>query len=386
MAKVLTAKSVEAAKPTDKRQEIPDAGMPGLYLVVQPTGKKSWALRYRHRNKPRKMTLGKFGKMTLGKFGVMSLAAARDAARDALGVLDGGIDPADHKKRERVDTSVRALLLQYEAKKLSQLRSGAEYKRNLDRFLLPALGDTSVPEIKKRDVLDVIDEIDAPVLANRVLAYMSAFFSWCVDRDIIEISPAYGIKKPNKETNRDRFLSQAEIVTFWQACTKVGYPWGDYGKVLLLTGQRKTEVAQMTSRELDGSTWAMSAARTKNGREHIVPLPQAALNVLTGEGEYLFCTNGTTPIQGFSKGLGFIHREMANLDGKPVDHFTFHDLRRTASTHMNRLGVSVPVVEAILNHVSGSRAGVAGRYNQHAYEQEKREALDLWAREVIRMA
>lgn len=378
MAKALTARAVEATKPTEVRKEIPDGGLSGLYLVVQPTGKKSWALRYRFENKPRKMTLGRCG--------VLNLAAARDAARVALGVLDGGIDPADHKRRVRADTSVRTLLLQYEAKKLSQLKSGAEYKRNLDRFLLPALGDTSVLEIKKRDVLDVLDEIDAPVLANRVLAYMSAFFSWCVDRDIIDISPAYGIKKPNKETSRDRFLSQTEIATFWQACTNIGYPWGAYGKLLLLSGQRKIEVAHMKAMELDGSTWSMTGARTKNRRDHIVPLPQAALDIIQDRPEYLFSTNGTTPIQGFSKGLNFIHKEMERLDGKPVDHFTFHDLRRTASTHMNRLGVSVPVVEAILNHVSGSRAGVAGRYNQHAYEQEKREALQLWLDEVIRLS
>ena len=193
-------------------------------------------------------------------------------------------------------------------------------------------------------------------------------------------------------------LSDDEIRWFWQACDKAGEPWGPLGRMLLLTGQRLAEVAQMTEGELHGAMWSLPGARTKNGRAHTVPLSTAAQSALEAhtrvrnpEG-YVYCTNGRTPVQGFHKGRDNIAAKMAEVAaeerGEPVEipHWTFHDLRRTCATGMARLGQPVHVVEAVLNHVSGTRAGVAGIYNRHAYDGEKRTALEAWERFVTGLA
>ncbi|MEY8842869.1 tyrosine-type recombinase/integrase [Cribrihabitans sp. XS_ASV171] len=398
MARALTTKAVEAAKPGDARKEIPDPALSGLYLVVQPSGAKSWALRYRYTGKPRKMTLGRWP--------IMGVADARQAASEALEALDHGNDPgaaklAEKARRREADLerrdTIAALVEQYAKRHLSKLKSGHHVQRELERHAVARWGERKIGTITRRDVLDLLDDIsDAgkATTANRVRAYLSKFFNWCVEREIVTGSPVQGIKPPAPEKSRDRVLSDDEIRWFWQACEDAGQPWGPIGKLLLLTGQRLGEVCGMTESELDGDTWRLPADRTKNGRAHDVPLSASARETLEGVERikgpvgYIFTTTGQTPVSGYFKARNGIAARMVEIAsdeaGEPVEipHWTFHDLRRTAATGMARLGIAVRVTEAVLNHVSGTASGIVSVYQRHDYGDEKRRALEAWARLV----
>ncbi len=398
MARALTTRTVEAAKPADKRQELPDPGLSGLYLVVQPSGAKSWALRYRYAGKPRKLTLGKWP--------VMGLAAARAAASEAIEAVERGNDPGATKratKHARLEVQlserdeIKTLLEQYGRLHLSKLKTGHHVKRELERHVRAIWGERDIHDITKRDVIDLLDGIadsGRVVTANRVRAYLGKFLNWCVERDILDISPAMGVKAVAKERARERVLTDEEIRLFWAACTAEGQPWGHLGKLLLLTGQRLGEVVNMSDREVSGDLWHLTADRTKNARAHDVPLSEAARDVLgavervKGDAGYVFTTNGVSALQGYHKGRNHIAKRMIEVaseergEAVEIPHWTFHDLRRTAATGMARLGIPVRVTEAVLNHVSGTAGGIVSVYQRHDYADEKRAALDAWGRFV----
>lgn len=270
----------------------------------------------------------------------------------------------------------------------------------MEHNVIQAWGDRDIQEIGKRDVIDLLDHIADSgriTTANRTRAYLSKFFNWCVDRDILTVSPATGVKPVAKEVSRDRVLSDDEIRWFWQACEKLGQPWGVLGQALLLTGQRLGEVARMTESEIGNGTWSMTADRTKNGRAHDVPLSDAMRAVLAGverihsPAGYLFTTTGRTPVSGYFKGRNYIAEQMLEIaadecgEAVEIPHWTFHDLRRTAATGMARMGIPVRVTEAVLNHVSGTGGGIVAVYQRHDYADEKRKALEAWARLVMQI-
>ncbi|UOA32551.1 Prophage integrase IntA [Sulfitobacter sp. DSM 110093] len=397
MAKALTATAINAAKPGPNRREISDGGQEGLFLIVQPSGSKSWALRYR--------SVGKPVKLTLGAWPAMSLAKARAAAAEALEAAKSGDDPAAKKRAEKaarleVDLSerdkVKTLIGQYDNLRLKGLRSRATVRRELDRFVVAAWGERDIHTIAKRDVIDLLDgiaESGRAVTANRVRAYLNTFMNWCVERDILAMSPATGVKRVVKEASRERVLSDDEIRWLWRACDELDL-WGPFTKTLLLTGQRLGEVAGMREAEITSATWHLDAKRTKNGRAHDVPLSEAALDVLAstmkikGAG-YLFTTTGASALSNFHRGREAVAAKMVEIAakerGEPVEipHWTFHDLRRTAATGMARLGIPVRVTEAVLNHVSGTGGGIVAVYQRHDYADEKRAALDAWTRYVV---
>ncbi|MGB7411975.1 MAG: integrase arm-type DNA-binding domain-containing protein [Sphingopyxis granuli] len=401
MARGFTTKGVEAIKPDpDKRIEQPDPALSGLYLVVQPSGAKSWALRYRFAGKP--------AKLTLGRWPVMGVADARAAASDALQEVEHGRNPAVAKKAAKADQrdaqlterdKIKTLIELFDKRHLSNLRSGAAVRRMLDQHVVKAWGDRDIHEITKRDVIDLLDKIDDSgrrTTANRIRAYTGKFFNWCVERDIIASNPAVSVKPVAKEVARDRWLTEDEIRWFWQACDKVGYPWGAFGKLALLTGQRRGEVAEVTYAEIDGDMWSLPADRVKNGRAHDVPLSTAAADVLASVSriagsDYVFTTTGKTPVSGFAKGHARLAEKMAEIATKerkePVEipHWTFHDLRRTCATGLARLGIPVRVTESVLNHVSGTAAGIVSVYQRHDFAPEKRQALEEWGRFVTEL-
>ena len=397
--RALTTKTVEAIKPDpNQRLELPDPALSGLYLVVQPSGAKSWALRYRYAGKPKKLTLGRWP--------VMGLADARAAASNAIEAVDYGNDPSAAKKATkaaRLETQlserdkIKTLVEKFGARHLSTLKSGETVKRELNRHVVAIWGERDIQTITKRDVIDLLDGIadsGRVVTANRVRAYLNKFLNWAVERDIIGQSPAMGVKPAAKEKSRDRVLTDQEIKWFWLACTVEGQPWGHLGKMLLLTGQRLGEVVNMTDGEITDDLWHLTADRTKNGRAHDIALSEAARDVLgavervKGQAGYVFTTNGASALQGYHKGRNHIAKRMAEIasheagEAMEIPHWTFHDLRRTAATGMARLGIPVRVTEAVLNHVSGTAGGIVGVYQRHDYADEKRNALDAWARFV----
>lgn len=387
----LTAATVDKMQPTARRQEIPDSLCMGLYLVVQPTGKKGWQVRYRHS--------GVHRRMTLGAYPILSLAEARQRARVALAGAAEGRDPAGEVR------AAKAPKVEVERDKFSAvadlfMRRHASHNRRADdvaamlrREVLPAWGDRNIPEIGKRDVLDVLDAIvdrGSPITANRLRAHLNTLFNWAKGRDIITTNPLDGVKPPAPETARDRVLTDDEIKLFWAACETIGQPFGPLFQLLLLTGQRRGEVGGMTDGEVKAGLWTIPAARSKNGDEHTVPLGEGALAVLAGverikgKAGLIFTTNGTSGVSGFTRAKERLDATIAKLnDGEKIPDFTLHDLRRTAATGMAGLGFPPHVVEAVLNHRSGTRRGVAGVYNRFTYAEEKAAALEAWGRRVL---
>jgi integrase len=398
MAKAFTNKTIEAFKPHESRREIPDPALSGLYMLVQPSGAKSWALRYRY--------AGKTKKLTLGKWPILGLADARAAASDAIGLLEYGSDPSAAKKRakaNRIDAeitgrdTVKVIFDRYAERYLSKLKTGNQVKRSMEREFLPDFGDCDIGEVTKRDVIDIIEEIfhsGRETLSNRVRSYLSGFFNWCLARDLISVSPVQGVPKFATETARTRYLSDDEIRWFWLACERAGYPWKQAGQTLLLTGQRLGEVLGMNDGELYGNIWKLPADRTKNGRQHDVPLSQAVQDILNdivrvdSPARLVFTTTGNTPVSGHFKARNRLARFMKEIatvergEEVEIEHWNLHDLRRTAATNMARLSIPVRVTEAALNHVSGTGGGIVAVYQRHDYADEKRGAMDAWARFV----
>jgi len=376
MAKVLTKTAVDAAKPGRARREIPDGYLPGLYLVVQPSGARSWAVRYRHGDRTRKMTLGRFP--------VLSLADAREKAREALATVDAGEDPAAQKSG---DDTIAGLVEDFIRRHASKKRSGKQTEAIFAREVLPIWGNRKAEDITRRDVIELLDRIvdrGHPQAANRLLATIRKMFNWAVSRDRLPASPCAGVSPPAVTNSRDRVLSDDEIRAFWKATGALGYPFGPMFRLLLLTGQRRDEVAAMRWAEVDGVMWQIPGERTKNGKPHTVHLADPALLVMAGVprlagSPFVFTTTGETPASGYS-------RAKARLDGFMGDDapgWRLHDLRRTCASGMARCGMALPVIEKCLNHVSGTFAGIVGVYQHHDFAAEKRAAWNAWAAHVM---
>jgi integrase len=211
-------------------------------------------------------------------------------------------------------------------------------------------------------------------------AALSAFFSWCIEEDLLDSNPCASVRRPPPAKPRDRILTDAELAAVWRASSGLAPQYCAMTQLLITTGARLREVTQLKRRELsdDLSVWTLPAERAKNGHEHCLPLPQLARNVIAtvphvAGSEYVFSFSGTKPMEGFSQQK----RRLDRLSG--VTNWTWHDLRRTLATGLQKLGVRLEVTEAVLNHVGGSRSGIVGIYQRHQYENEKRQALAAWA-------
>jgi integrase len=378
----LTNRSVEAMKPGSVRQEIPDSFLPGLYLIQQPSGAKGWAVRYRHQGVPRKHTLGSYP--------ALGLKDARELAAKALRSVAEGRDPGREKiqaraaKADSVDRIVEEFLERH-VRRSNRPRTAEETERLLRQHVLPRWRGRMVHDITRRDVLDILDRVvdgGAPIAANRVLAAVRKFFNWCVARDILAASPCAGVKPPTAERSRDRVLTDDELRLVWAAAEKLGGTFGPLVKLLALTGQRRDEVARIKFEEInfDARLWTLPPARTKNNQPHEVPLSKPALAVLqrlprTVESPFVLTTNGgASPASGYSKNK----RRLDALLPADMPSWRLHDLRRTAASGMARLSINLPVIEKVLNHASGSFAGIVGVYQRHSFAEEKARALETW--------
>lgn len=374
----LTAAKVGALKPTSNRQQIADDLCVGLYLLIQPTGRKSWSVRYR---------VGKtHRRYSVGKYPLVGLAEARERARIALRAVQDGKDPSAEQQQARADT-VRAVVSDFDEFHLSTLKSRKNAMGFLQRSIVAEWADRPLRDITTRDISKLLMGIMASgreVTANRTFAHVRKFFNWASENGYIENSPTDKMKMPAKEIARDRVLSSDEISWFWQACSKEAQPWGCLGKMLLLTGCRLSEVAGMIETEIAGDLWTIPDNRTKNGTMHQVPLSAAAMDVLAqvrriGLNGYIFTTNGTTPISGFHKGRQRIADAMQELAGDhPIPHWTFHDLRRTLETSMAEMGVNEALIDRITNHLSAIPK-MRRVYQKYDYLKERREALEKWS-------
>jgi integrase len=419
MAKALTDASLRSLKPSATRREIPDGKVGGLYYVVQPSGATSWALRYRHLGKPRKLTIGS---------GAIPMPEARDLAREALAKIARGDNPAEEKviakqaamiadkpASDMVETVVASFLDRYAMRQCKPTTWG-EYKRILENNVATPWRGRRLGELTRVDVHELLDGIidrGAAVQANRTFAALRTMSNWAIERGLIDRNPCAGLKAPTQEKSRERVLADDEIRLAWLAFEKVGWPFGQLGKLLLLTGARRDEIAEAKWSELDADRklLILAPARMKAKEAHEIPLTKTAMEVVAAlpkiagkskkqkpesekgkekEPEFLFTTSGERPVSGFSKGKAHIDRVIADMiraekkDDKAdeLPHWVFHDLRRTVATNLQKLGVKLEVTEAVLGHVSGSRSGIVGIYQRHRFEEEKRAALEAWARRL----
>jgi integrase len=402
--KKLTDLFVERVKPPPKgRVEYFDAAFGGLALRITEKGHKSWSLHYRLH--------GRLRRYTFGSYPAIKPVQARREAQRALDRVREGIDPSEEKrvarKREIPLGSSADYVATAVADYLDRLERNTakstfrEAKRILERDVVPEWRNRPIASITRGDVNRLVDAIiarGAEVHANRVLARIRAFFNWTVERGRLSASPVAGMKPPTKEHPRDRVLTDDELRWLWRACDELEWPFGPLIKLLLLTVQRRDEVAGMEWSEVDlqKATWTQPGEKVKNNRVHEVHLSAAALEVLKSiphvSDSLIFTSTGSTPVSGFSRAklrldteMQKAKREELGKKAEAIADWILHDLRRTAATGMARLNFPPHVVDKVLNHTSGTIRGVAAVYNRFEYLDDRRTALDAWGRHVTNL-
>lgn len=378
-----TDQAVSKLKPTDKQVDYRDDLTKGLILRVGKSGKKSWQVRYR--------ADGKQHRQSIGDFPHISLKEAREQVRRIQAAVIDGENPAyenrravEAKSKARQTLQISNLLELYDQLHLSQLRTGYQARTFLREFARD-FGHANITDFTKQDFVGILNEIVAAgngTKANRVFTHIKSFFGWAIGQGYLEHSPCEYVKKPFKEKSRERFLSDQEITWFWQVTGEELEPFGYMARLLLLTGQRLSEVSRMSESELPGRDhWHLSSDRTKNGTQHDVFLSDAAQEIVWRNnrvaGAYLFSTTGYSPVQSYDKPVKRFRSRMNELAGAELPHWSFHDLRRTCETGMAMLGVAQPIIDRCTNHLTGR--GMSRIYNQYQYRNEKTEAWQRWA-------
>jgi integrase len=380
MKKHLTDAAVRRTKPPKEGSlEIFDLGYPGLALRIGHGGAKSFEMFYRHG--------GKLHRETLGRWPSVGLAEARETWRKTREAIAKGEEPS------RINGAAPdpAMLFEFVVEEWlrrdqSDNKKSSLYQvtRSVEADMLPAWRGKRIDEIGKRDVLGLLDAIadrGAPIMARRVQSYVNRLFAWCLERDILKIDPTASMARYGSAKSRDRVLTDAELIKVWLAAESIG-AFGEVARLLVLTGARREEMAQLKWSEIDGDSIKLEGERTKNGEPHIIPLSAPAKALLDSTpriagSDFVFTVSGTKPISGWSK-------PKIKLDeASGVTDWRIHDLRRTLATGMQKLGITLQVVEAVLGHTSGSRDGIVGVYQRHDFMQEKRAALEAWGSHVF---
>lgn len=359
-----------------------DEALPGFGVRINPTG-KVWVVQYR--------VSGKSRRETIGKIGIVSLDEARETARKTLARVQLGGDPKAEKAeiKARKAVTLGAVADRYLTHSRGRLkpRSYEEVERHLVKHW-SLLREAPISAIRRAEVAERLEEIahaSGPIASNRARAALSALFSYAMGIGLAEANPVVGTIKVGEEITRDHVLTDKESAAIWHACRETDH--GRIVRLLLLTAQRRDEVADMSWSEIDvnRAIWTIPRERTKNGLAHEVPLSEAAMDIVRGtprqERRDLIFGEGRGGFSGWSKSKKRLDDRIATM-GVPVRPWRLHDLRRTAATRMGDLAVQPHVVEAVLNHVSGHKAGVAGVYNRATYGAEKRAALTIWADHV----
>jgi integrase len=381
--RALTVASVTRIKPPKRGQlDYFDKGFPGLTLRVSYGGAKGWYFFYRLH--------GKLRRLSLGRFPAMGLEEAREAWRAARLAVDKGESPA-HLRPTTADTFA-AVAEEWLKRDQAQNRSAAEVRRVIEHDVKPVWSDRLIAAIDRRSCLELIDGVadrGALTMARRLHAHLHRLFRWAVGRGIIEANPMADLPKPGAAVKRDRTLTDGELRCVWLAAGKTPWPFGPAVQLLVLTAARREEIGALAWAEIHDNEIRIPALRSKSGEPRIIPLSPAAAEIIKSlprHGDHVFTTNGSSAISGWSKAKRAIDAVAAELNGGPLPEWRLHDLRRTVATGLQRLGVGLQVIESVLGHVSGSRAGVVGIYQRHRFEAEKRAALHAWTREVERIA
>jgi integrase len=400
----LTDRGLRALKPAKagSHYDVWDTFVPGLGVRMSGTGRKTFVLiaRFPGSKNPTRRKLATYGELTLEQ--------ARVKARDWLELLRKGIDPAGEEERVRIAeqrkraNTFAAVAEDFITDKLPSERKGREVERDIRREFISAWGGRPIADITPLDVRAVVKTVKdrgAPYQARNLLTTARRIFEWAIDQHCygLEASPCDRLKPTaivGKKTARTRVFSDPEWVAFWRAIGAMPYPYGPLLRMLALTGQRKSEVAEARWREFDISKrlWTIPPERMKTDAAHIVPLTDPVLNILKslprfhGSGDYLFSTtHGKKPVNGFSKAKAILDRTMVVHLGE-LPPFVIHDIRRSMRTGLSALPVADLVRELVIGH---TKPGLHKVYDQHAYTDEKRRALQLWAdrlRDIVEAA
>lgn len=368
----------------DKRVAYQDEKQRGLELRASPNGDRSWSVVYVDRETGLKQRL------TLGKYPAMDPVRARAAALAALRKAEEGANPAKEKRRRRESLDIAQIGERFiEEHGKARKRSWKEDERILQSVINPALGNRKVESLTRRDIVEVLaaKAATAPTMADRSLAVLRKMLNWARVHGLCEENPARDIPGFAANSAREKVMTSAELKGMWHPTIAAHGEALAVFRMLALTGERLGEVSGMKAGEIDleAKEWTIPSERTKNKLAHIVPLSEAALEIvrprLDGRGaDDMVFSRGEKAMD--NSYMAKLAREMQKGKDKG---WTPHDIRRTVATGMASLGVQPHVVEAVLNHISGSRAGVAGIYNRYAYQKEKRQALDKWAKHLTKL-
>ena len=383
MAKALTAITIEKLQPRAARYEVRDGAQHGLYVVVFPSGEKSYICRYRFSRKKYKLT-----------FKGVTLAAARKLTADAMFKLHEGVNPrAEHKAKTAKAinanaNTVRAVLERYlSTGDAKQLRTVEMQRQTFERLVYPMIGDTPVASLRRSDIVRLLDHIESksgPVQADRTLAYFRKALRWYAVRDedfVVPIVPGMTRTK-TKERARSRVLDDNELRQVWATAEKRADTFARLVQFLLLTAARRDEAAKLPWDEVQGGDWVLPAARNKTKVPLVRPLSKAAQTLLAdmphfADCPYVFTTHGKQAIGSHG------HFKKLFDDACGVRGWTLHDLRRTARSLMSRAGINGDHAEQCLGHII---SGVRGTYDRHEYHAEKAHAFEALAALIDRIA
>jgi integrase len=395
MNRVLTDFAVTHAKPKAAGYEISDGGQRGLRLAVQPSGAKSWVVRFRH------PVTGKSRKLTLPPG--LSLAAARKLASDAMFAVAQGIDPIDAKREQKqaaisaTEGTLNAIAKQYLKLAASKLRSHGIYESTFNRHILPHLGERQVMELKRSEIVTMLDKVEAgrgPSAAHMALAVLSAALTWFEARNDTFRSPIIkGMARVKaSEQVRDHVLNDEEIKRVWEAAgdERIG-AYGQVVRLLLLTGARRSEAAGLRRSEIETVqdngdelvVWKLPAARSKSKKEIKRPLSRAALEIIENmpmigkDSDFVFTLDGNRPMSMNYQDRKRLFDQIAGVEG-----WRLHDLRRVHRSLLSRCRVPFEIAERLLGHSVGV---LAKTYDQHSHLPAMQEAVEKVAAEIARI-
>jgi integrase len=384
-----------------------DGALRGFALRVTASGNRVFLYQYRTGGQRRRMVIGEWG------IGRMTTARARARAEELRGAVRAGRDPWSEAKlaqqaarlAEKMEKAkaaeaaytVGVMIEQWQELHLSARRPS--YRTHAPKRVREALQkwlDTPAAAFTRADAVRVLDAVKAgrgPIAANRVRAYAGACFGWARKRNALPDNPFAGLAKPADERPRERTLSDAEVARIWRAAPKLPDPHCDLIRLLILTGQRRSEVAGMKWSEVDeaDAVWTIPPDRVKNGRRHgshTVPLARPVLHVLSQrprlkDGDFVLASSaGKAPVS-YSRSKALLDSALLADGGPRVAPWTLHDLRRTVATGLQRLGIRLEVTERVLNHLTGTRTGIVAVYQRHAWTAETRAALAAWGEHVM---